>query len=301
MNIAITGATGFIGTSLTHHLLRAGHKVTVVVRPNSVLTAQQVTVVRVNDIAELLPGAFKGIEMVIHGAGIAHARASPADFARVNVRGARAVCDACSNAGVRRLVFLSSVKVNGETTLEPLIPASPTAPEDSYGRSKLEAEQILAAGRAECVILRLPLVYGRGAPANFAALVRLVRLGVPLPFGGVAAKRSYLALDNLVDFVDATLAWQAPPGQVFYVSDPESLCLPELLAEMGRAMGRPVRLFAVSPALLKVLVSAVVGKTRARKLLGSLEVDTVETRKLTGWSPPHSTAQALQRMFGHSG
>ena len=301
MNIAITGASGFIGSALTRYLANAGHHITVICRQGSQLPGQPASVIRLNSLSNITPAHLQNIELVIHAAGIAHQQATSAEFQRVNVRSTELLVNACETAGVKRILFLSSVKVNGESTTQAFNRSSALAPEDDYGRSKLAAERVLAAADIPCMILRLPLVYGAGARANFALLVRLVRSRLPLPFAGVTASRSYLALENLVDFVVRAIKSSEPLNQVFYIADEHPLALPELLDVMGQAMGRRVRLFSLPPALLHGLARILVGNPGASKLLGSLEVDISETTEETGWTPPLTTLQAMQRMFGHSG
>ena len=215
--------------------------------------------------------ALAGIDAIVHLAARAHVlRDSSADahalYRAVNTLGALRLAEAAAAAGVRRFVFLSSVRVHGErSTGAPFTEASPLVAQDPYGRSKAEAERglaaLAAAGRLEPVILRPPLVYGPGARGNFARLVRLVARGVPLPLGAVRNRRSLIFVGNLVDAIVRSLDDPAAAGETFMVSDGEDVSTPELVRRIARALGKPARLVPV-PA------GAAPPRRRARRPLG---------------------------------
>jgi nucleoside-diphosphate-sugar epimerase len=226
------------------------------------------------------------------------------EFRRVNVQGTLNLAQQAAAAGANRFVFVSSIKVNGESTKlgAPFKADDVPAPKDAYGVSKMEAEQGLRelAERTglEVVIIRPPLVYGPGVKANFAAMMRWLKRGVPLPMGAIHNQRSLVALDNLVDLLVACLAHPAAANQTFLVSDGEDVSTTELLRRMGQALGCPARLVPVPASWLK-LTAAGVGKSDvAQRLCGSLQVDIEKTRRLMGWAPPISLDEGLRRAAG---
>ncbi len=211
------------------------------------------------------------------------------EFRHVNVAATETLAVQAAAAGVRRFVFVSSVKVNGERTTWPGAPfgeSDPAAPEDAYAMSKWEAEQALARiaeqMHLETVIVRPPLVYGPGVKANFLRLLRAVDRGVPLPFGSIDNRRSLVSLDNLVDLLIHCATAPAAAGGTFFVSDGDDLSMPELVRQIAHAMGRRPRLINVPPTLLSA-AARLVGKGDVfDRLGGSLHVDISETRKRLG-------------------
>jgi UDP-glucose 4-epimerase len=222
-------------------------------------------------------------------------------FRRVNVAGSLNLARQAAEAGVRRFVYLSSIKVNGQSTAldRPFTADDTPAPGDAYGISKYEAEQSLreVAEQAglELVIVRPPLVYGPGVKANFLAMLRWLDRGIPLPFGAVDNRRSLVALDNLVDLIVTCVQHPAAPGRVWLVSDGEDLSTPMLLRRAATALGRRAHLLPVPPGLLHNF-ARLLGKADAvQRLCGSLSIDIGATRRLLGWSPPVGVDAALQR------
>ncbi|GAB2182005.1 SDR family oxidoreductase [Denitratisoma sp. agr-D3] len=247
------------------------------------------------------------VEQVVHLAARVHVMndksSDPlAEFRRVNVEGSAALARQAAVAGVRRFVFLSSVKVNGEFTEagHPFTADDAPAPEDSYGVSKYEAEQLLRQiadeTGMEVVIIRPPLVYGPGVKANFESMMRWLARGVPLPLATVTEnRRSLVALDNLVDLTMTCLNHPAAANQTFLVSDGEDISTAELLKRMGAAMGKPARLFCVPSALLKLGATVLNKPGIYQRLCGSLQLDIAKTRQLLGWAPPVSVDEGLRR------
>jgi len=231
-----------------------------------------------------------------------------AEFRRVNIEGTAALARQAADAGVRRFVFLSSVKVNGEFTEhgQAFTTNGAPAPADPYGLSKFEAEQgLLQLARRsdmEVVIIRPPLVYGPGVKGNFATMVRWVRKGYPLPLGAVNNQRSLVAVDNLVDFIalcaDRTRTPRAA-NQVFLISDGEDVSSPELLRRVARAYGVPSRLWPVPQAWLRLAARLLGQSAAADRLLGSLVVDSSKARDLLGWRPGVTMEDQLRKMALH--
>ena len=256
--------------------------------------------------------ALTGVSVVVHAAARVHvmvdAATDPlAEFRRVNVQGTLHVARQAAAAGVRRFVFVSSVKVNGEATKlgVPFSAEDVPAPLDPYGVSKMEAEQGLRQIAAETgmavVIIRPPLVYGPGVKANFAALMRAVQRGWPLPLGAVHNQRSLVALDNLVDFIVTCLAHPQAANQTFLVSDGQDLSTTELVLGLARAAGVSARLLPV-PVWALQAGAALLGKRDAvQRLCGNLQVDISKAHNLLGWLPPVSVAEGLRRAVASGG
>jgi nucleoside-diphosphate-sugar epimerase len=224
-----------------------------------------------------------------------------AAFRAVNVQGTLNLARQASASGVKRFVFISSVKVNGEATHKgrPFTAEDLAAPQDAYGISKMEAEQglrqIAAETGLEVVIIRPTLVYGPGVKANFAALMRAVQRGYPLPLGAVHNQRSLVALDNLVDFIITCITHPQAANQTFLVSDGQDLSTTELVRGMAQAAGVPARLLPVSVWALHAGASLLGKGDVVQRLCGNLQVDISKARSLLGWVPPVSLEEGLRR------
>lgn len=304
--VLVTGAGGFVGRALFPALLAAGHDVAAAVRESGAAAAPEGTDPRpVGDIGPDTDwsGALAGIEAVVHLAARVHVMeeraADPAAlYRRVNAAGTRRLAEAAAEAGVRRLVFLSTVKVNGEATAgAPFREGDPPAPRDDYARSKLEAEEALASVAArrglETVVVRPPLVYGPGVKGNFLSLLGLCRRAPPLPLAAVDNRRSLIYLGNLCDALVRCLTEANAAGETFLVRDGDDLSTPELVRRLAAALGRPSRLFPVPAALLRA-AGAVTGKSATvARLLDSLVVDDGKIRRVLGWAPPFTVAAGL--------
>jgi nucleoside-diphosphate-sugar epimerase len=280
-------------------------RVRAAVRPSSDALPAEAETVTVDDIGPDTDwrAALAGIDAIVHLAARAHVlRDSSADaharYRALNTLGALRLAEAAAAAGVRRFVFLSSVRVHGErSTGAPFDEASPLVAEDPYGRSKADAERglatLAAAGRLQPVILRPPLVYGPGARGNFARLVAMVARGVPLPLGAVRNCRSLVFVGNLVDAVARSLDHPAAAGETFIVSDGEDLSTPELVRHIARALDKPARLVPVPPALLRLGGTLAGRADDAARLLDDLVVDGSKIRACLGWSPIFSLDEGL--------
>lgn len=308
--VLVTGATGLVGRAVVERLVMDRRIVRIAVRsPDTKYPKPEVA--KVGDIGANTEwtAALEDVDCVVHCAARAHVlRDKSPDpltaYRQVNVEGTRRLAQQACEAGVRRLVFVSSIKVNGERT-EPGVPftfSTPARPEDHYGQSKWEAEQALhdlgIRSGLEVVIVRPPLVYGPQTKGNFARLVGLVGNGIPLPFGAVRNQRSLVALDNLVDLLIRCIDHPAAAGQTFLVSDGEDLSTPELARRQARVLGRPVRLVSVPVGLLKA-AGCLTGKSREiDRLVGSLQVDIGHTQEILDWTPPVTVDEGLRRAVG---
>lgn len=287
MAVAVTGATGFVGRALVDSLVQRGIKVLPITR-------------EVSPVSQL-----QQADVVVHLGARVHVMdeksAHPLEeFRKSNVDATVSLARESAAAGVKRFVFMSSVKVNGEeTTLgRGFTELDQPAPQDAYGISKWEAEvallQVAAETGLEVVIIRSPLVYGPGVKANFAALMRAVVRGWPLPFGAIQNARSLVGLDNLVDFVNCCVAHPAAANQTFFVSDGHDVSSGELVYELAAAAGIRPRVWVV-PLWLLELAGAVLGKRNAvRRLCGSLQVDITKARIVLGWHPPVSMQEGFK-------
>ena len=305
--VVLTGATGFLGGALLVRMLREpALDVKAAVRCRSSALPASIRQAEVGEIGADTDWtlAVTGAEVVVHCAARAHMLrdvvADPlAAFRQVNRDGTLSLARAAAAAGVRRFVFVSTIGVNGAETRERAFRSDdPVAPHSPYAVSKLEAEQGLASIGAETgmevVIVRPPLVYGPGAPGNFAAMMKWLAKGVPLPLGAVHNKRSYIALANLVDLLLCTVDHPAAAGRTFLASDGEDLSTTEFLRRTATAMGRRATLLPVPAGLLR-LGAAMVGKPElAQRLCGSLQIDLSETREVLGWEPVVSVEEGLR-------
>jgi nucleoside-diphosphate-sugar epimerase len=307
--LLITGATGFVGSALSAHLAAQGRPIRRIVRRAlDEHDGHAPHVIPNIDDSVDWSKALAGVTHVIHLAARVHLLDDQAldpltEYRKVNVQGTLNLAGQAARAGVKRFVFVSSVKVNGESTQlgRPFTADDVPAPEDPYGVSKYEAEQeLLCLARdvdMEVVIVRPPLVYGPGVKANFERLTRLVSKGVPLPFGSIASnRRSLLALDNLVDLLIRCIDHPCAAGKIFMASDGEDLSTKELLQRLSGAMGRPVYLVPI-PASMLNLFATLIGKQKvASRLLDSLQVDISETRQLLDWTPVITVDEALRQV-----
>lgn len=308
----MTGATGFVGDALVHGLAKLERHtlVAAVRRPCSIPKCEQVHVVGDFGRAVSWADALAGVSTVIHAAARAHVMRDGAadplvEYRKINVAGTLSLAEQAISAGVRRFVFISSIKVNGEDT--PLGQRyradNKPAPQDPYGTSKLEAEQglmkLAAETGLEIVIIRPPLVYGPGVKGNFANMIKLVEKGVPLPLGSAQNKRSLIGIDNLVDLIIRCIDHPNAANQVFLASDGKDLSTTELLRSVGEAMGKPARLIPVPAGMLQFGATLLGKKAMAQRLLGSLQVDITKTCELLGWEPPYTVEEGLKRCFRH--
>lgn len=316
MRVLVTGANGFVGRAVCAELTLRGHAVVAAIRTAE--KAAGLSCVRAAVVGDLGPDtdwreALNGIDAVVHLAARVHVmgesgEAAEAAHRRANTEGTRRLAEAAA-AGARRFVFLSTVKVMGESSegRAPFTESDTPAPDadDAYGQSKLAAE-IALAGVArttglEVAVLRPPLVYGPGVRANFALLMKLARSGLPLPLGSVANRRSLLFVGNLADAIGLALEHPKAAGETFFVSDGEDISVPELIRKSAAVQGRRARLFSFPPFFLRLFARLLGRGDEAGRLLDSLSVDSRKIRDRLGWRPPFTLDQGLARTAAGQG
>lgn len=315
MNIVITGITGFVGSALLPALSQH-HQTRAITRA---------------EFGDLLPttdysAALTHADVVIHLAARVHIMHDTAPdpleaFRRTNTAGTLNLARQAATAGVRRFIYLSSIKVNGEHTQpgQPFTPNDTFPPPrplrddaesgwvrgqggegiDPYAQSKQEAEQALRQlaleTGMEIVIIRPPLVYGPGVKANFLSMMRWLHKGIPLPLGSIHNHRSLVALPNLIDLITTCIDHPAAANQTFLVSDSEDLSTTDLLRRLGDALGKPARLLPIPQSVLETSLTLLGKRAIAQRLCGSLQIDLSHTRNTLGWTPPVSVDEALRQ------
>ncbi|WP_065257150.1 UDP-glucose 4-epimerase family protein [Pseudomonas bananamidigenes] len=308
--VLVTGATGFVGEALVFRLLRDGvFSPVAAVRGETRLSGLcRVVAFDMGDRALLPPLA--GIDVVVHCAARVHVMNESAEgalerFRKINVEGTVRLARSAAEAGVKRFIFVSSIKVNGEMTLPGVVFKADDvpAPLDPYGLSKCEAEDALRAISVETdmevVVIRPPLVYGPGVGANFLSMMRWLERGTPLPLGAIHNHRSLVALENLVDLLNVCISHPEAAGNTFLVSDGEDLSTTQLLRRMASALGVKPRLLSIPSWVLKTGASLIGRADLAQRLCGSLQVDISKTIDRLGWSPVIGVDDALKRTAFH--
>lgn len=307
-SVLITGATGFVGRVLLDHLVKDGWHVRALTRRGQVVADPSASLAwfLITGLDDELP--LSGCDAVIHLAARVHVMNEQAvdplaEFRRVNVQLTERLAREAAAKGVRRFVYLSSIKVNGEETLpgRPFLADDLPNPEDAYGVSKLEAEmalrQVAADTGMEVVVVRPPLVYGPGGKGNFLAMLGWLRRGLPLPLGAVNNQRSFVGVDNLCDLLRVCLDHPEAANEVFLASDGRDLSTTELLRLAGISMGRPALLLSVPVPMLSIFARVIGKASVARRLCCNLQADIGKTEQLLGWKPPVSVETGLRRIF----
>jgi UDP-glucose 4-epimerase len=299
--VLVTGAAGFVGAALTASLLRVGCAVRAATRdPERANLPKGAEVAALPDLQGAVDWAplLEGIGPVVHLAGIAHVgpRADPALYDRVNHAATAELAAACATSGVRRLVFLSSVRAqSGPAAAHVLKETDPPRPSEAYGRSKLEAERAVRAAAVPSTILRPALVYGPGVKGNLALLKRIAASPWPLPFARFDSRRSLLGLDNLVAAILHVLAAEATSGETYLVADPGAVTLAEILSALRQGAGRPPRLFPLPPSVFEAPLKLAGRADVWERLGGALIVDPGKLIA-AGWRPDPDTLGGLERL-----
>jgi nucleoside-diphosphate-sugar epimerase len=317
MKVLVTGANGFVGSALCDDLVQRGHRVHALVRasaPDSLSEVEQTNEVLSRGVADFgnisaMQTQLAGCDAVVHTAARVHQMRETAPdplaaYRAVNTEACLSLARAAAQAGVKRLVFLSSVKVNGGYTLPgQRYVASQAAPDDPYGISKWEAELGLRAIEKETglqvAIIRPPLIYGPGVKANFLSMMQGLQRGWPLPFGRIQNQRSLIALPNLVSLIEACLTHPVAAGHTFMASDQRDLSTTELLRLLGDALGKPARLLPVPQGLLEGGLKLIGKAGIAQRLCGSLAVDATPATQLLGWKPAVTVEEGLKLTAAH--
>lgn len=305
IKILLTGATGFVGSAIQQRIIADQQYDLTIAARRIIDILGTMRAVQIDNLTADTnwTEALLNVDVVIHCAARAHVLVESAadpliEFRKINVDGALALAQQALAAGVKRFVFISSIGVNGASTqIEPFTEMTAPAPHVPYAVSKLEAEvalqELCADSSMELVIIRPPLVYAAHAPGNFARLLKLVRLGLPLPFSLVKNQRSMVALENLVDFILCCVKHPAAANQVFLVADQESVSTPQMLRYLSRGMGERVLLLPVPVSLMRFSAKLLGREALFNQLCGSLEIDTSKARTLLGWKPSVSVEDAM--------
>ena len=301
LNILVTGISGFVGHRLASVALTGGHHV---VRHQRRQSEDADVVCDIDGDTEWL-NALQGVECVIHCAARVHQMKESVEeaklaYQKVNVDGSLNLARQAAEAGVKRFVFISSIKVNGEFTLKnaPFTEHVGNPPRDLYGQSKYQAEmglkKIAQETGLEVVIIRPPLVYGPGVKANFATMVKGVQKGIPLPFGSVNNQRSLVYLDNLVDFILCCAIHPKAAGETFLISDGQDVSTTQLLRTIAENLGQSERLIPVPERWILGVLTLFGKQAIGQRLVGSLQLDISKAKELLSWSAPVSFEQGIE-------
>jgi len=308
MRLLVTGASGFIGQALISQLLNnSNYQVYAVVRKLFASFPPEINQLKIDDISSSTnwDKYLQGVDCVIHTAARVHVMSdtsnNPLDeFRKVNTTGTLKLAQQAAKYGVKRFIYLSSIKVNGEVTFHkgPFTADDVFIPTDPYALSKYEAEQGLLKlaenTNMEVVIIRPPLVYGPNVKANFKNMMKWLYKSTPLPFGGINNKRSLVAIDNLVDLIITCIEHPGAANEIFLVSDGEDLSTSELLNRVSAALGKKSRLLSVNQQLLELSLKLIGKKDLAQRLCSSLQVDIRKTKTLLNWTPPVNMDDGLK-------
>lgn len=307
--VLVTGAGGFIGFSLCRYLVAHECEVFAVLRDVRQLhnLGSKLTPIVIDDLCEVYDwhNLLTGIDAVLHLAGYVHEQSGDLSeqarlqCTRLNVDFTRRLASAAASAGVKRFIYISSVKVHGESSNqnESVTELTKPIPEGSYAKSKLAAEGLLrdveSSSKMEVVIVRPPLVYGAGVKANFLRLIKLVEKGIPLPLATVDNRRSFIYLENLVDMLALSTVHPAAAGETFLVSDSDAISTPVLVKMLAKGLGVTPRLFPVSVQVMQLL--AAVGRERSTidRLVQSLVINATHAQNTLGWEPPYTMEQGI--------
>lgn len=305
MNVLVTGASGFVGSYLCEALVKNNDLVNAVVRTANNSPKNVKLIIKELSGQTNWKDSFRGVDVVIHLAGRAHVMKESAidpylAYAEINVNATRALAEQAAKNGVKRFIFLSSIKVNGERSNDVAFDESNTSqPEDDYGKSKLEAEKslnvIAKETKMDVVIIRPPLIYGRGVKANFKSLIKLSQSGLPLPFGAIHNKRSLIYIENLIDFIMLCMHHPKAGNETFLVSDDDDVSTTELISSLQEASKTKSWLLPMPSACLMLLLQLVGKRSLSNKLCWSLQVNIDKAKTLLEWRPPFSFKMGISQ------
>lgn len=310
MRVLVTGANGFIGSAVTFYLSQNNIEVVAATRkPSSIFAGNNKIISKTfgnltnNTDWE---NALSGVDIVVHTAARVHimndgAKNPLEEFRKSNVLGTANLAEQAAKSGVKRFIFISSIKVNGENTElgKPFTAEDTPAPEDYYGISKLEAEQelqkIAKNTGMELVIIRPPMVYGKGAKGNVTFISKLIKTGIPLPLASIKNLRSFVAIDNLVDLIYLCLTHKSAADQTFLVSDGKDLTTADLFRNIAQSENMKLRLIPFPEKILKKLLHLLGKKEFAKRICDSLQIDITKTKNILGWNPPFKILEEIRR------
>lgn len=303
--VLVTGASGFLGQFLVGHLVEAGFKPKVLLRKIfDVPKDAEVFLLPPKDSVINWPLIVHDCSIVIHLLARVHVMKDKSndplkEFRNINVDITTNLAKEAARQGVKRFIFLSSIKVNGELTHnKPFTESDKPQPEDAYAISKWEAEKALKKisqdTGMEIVIIRSPLVYGPGVKANFLKMIKYIQRGIPLPLGAIQNKRSLVSVYNLIDFISTTISHPMAANEIFLISDDDDISTTDLLYLIGKFMGKPARLISLSPKILSAIFNIIGRKKFADRLFGSLEIDISKAKNLLAWFPPLTLKEGLK-------
>lgn len=305
MKILVTGSSGFVGSRVVELAEKVVWEVVSVVRKAVKQKPYRFAVSSI-DAATDWSGAFDGVDCVVHCAARVHQmNESEQDaleaYRETNTLGTVTLARQAADAGVKRFVFVSSIKVNGEFSElnSPFEPVLNCTPQDSYGLSKYEAEVELAKlskeTGLEVVIIRPPLVYGPGVKANFLSMMRLIDKGIPLPFGAIKNRRSLVYLDNLSNLILLCCEHPLASGHTFLASDDHDVSTTQLMRTIALSMGKTPRLIPIPMSWIELSASVLKKQQVAQRVCGNLQVDICLTKEILGWTPPVTFKQGIKR------
>ena len=312
MKVLVTGSNGFVGNALVEVLhSKNKYSITPVVRSRGSYLLSNFEVLEVQDFTQsgIWEDKLDGIEVIVHTAGRAHVLKEKSklpleEYRKNNVSNTLILAEEAAKAGVKRFIFISSIKVNGEKTIhgQKFKPDDIPKPADYYAISKLEAEKSLfdlsSKTNMEIVCIRPPLIYGSAVKGNLALLVKFIRRGIPLPLGSINSnKRSLVSLLNLTDLIEVCLEHPKAANEVFLVSDGEDLSTSELILQLSKALEKPAHLLRIPMPLLQFLLSILRNERIADRLFSSLQVDITKTIELLDWFPKFTVEQGLKSII----
>lgn len=310
MNILLTGSNGFLGQYLSHFLAEKGYFILAHTRNAQEFSHSYISNINFDLNDNLASFDFSQIEIIIHCAGRAHVMnetaASPLEaYRQTNVQGTLNLAEKAVQSGVKRFIYLSSIKVNGEqTSIEPFKPSDVVNPDDPYGLSKYEAEQALLdlskETGLEVVIIRPVLIYGPNVKANFKSMVDLASKKLPLPIGCLDNKRSMVSIYNLADLIYTCMSHPKANREVFLASDQDDISVKQLFEKLAYYQNNKLIILPVPKSLINLLANLVGKKSVASRLCSELVVDSSKNTRLLGWTPPYNVDASLEKMFNSS-